>query len=125
MTFSKTTTLINSKKTPQKKYQKLTSTNMKQCQQIFPKNETKYLTQKKPQPPLLKAHIKKHKPGNTTRPVVNNRIAPTYKATKLLAKKRNDYTHLAYQYNVINPTTLATDLTKLTLNDNHRMTTTE
>jgi retron-type reverse transcriptase len=32
-----------------------------------------------------------------------------------------DYTHLTCQYNVISSTTLANDLTKLTLNGNHRM----
>jgi hypothetical protein len=95
------------------KYQKHISTNMQQCDLIIPKIQTKHLTQKKPQPHLLKAQITTHKPENSIRPVVNNRTAPTYKVVKLLAKKVNDYTHLKYQYIVKNTTTLANDLTKL------------
>jgi len=33
----------------------------------------------------------------------------------------NDYTQLKYQYNIKNTTTLANDLTKLKLDENHRM----
>jgi hypothetical protein len=67
---------------------------MQQCDLIIPKNQTKHLTHRKPQPPLHKAQIKIHKPGNPIRPVVNKRTAPTYKVAKLFAKKLNDYTHL-------------------------------
>jgi hypothetical protein len=81
----------------------------------------KHLTQRKPQPPLLKAQIKIHKPGNPLRPVVNNMTAPAYKIANFLAKKLNDHTHLKYQYTVKDSTTLANDLMKLKLNDNHRM----
>jgi hypothetical protein len=87
----------------------------------YPKHQTKYLTQQKPQPPLFKAQIKTHKPGNPIRPVVNNRTAPAYNVAKLLTKKLNDYTHLEYQYIVKNSTIFANDLTKLTLKDEYRM----
>jgi len=106
---------------PTNKYQKLIHKNIKQCHLIIPKHQTKHITQKKPQPPQLNAQIKLHKPGNPIRPVVNNRTATTYKVAKLLAKQMNDYTHLKYQHNVKNTTTLANDLTKLKLDVNHRM----
>jgi hypothetical protein len=97
------------------KYQKLISMNIQRCDLIIPKNQTKHLTQRKPQPLLLKAQIKIHKPGHPIRPVINNKTAPTYKIAKLQAKKLNDYTQLKYQYNVKNSTTLSNDLT------HHRM----
>jgi hypothetical protein len=108
-------------KDPTNKYQKLITTNLQHCDLIIHKNQMKHLTQRKPQPPLLKAQIKIHKPGNPIRHVVNNLTAPAYKIAKFLAKKLNDYTHLKYQYNVKDSTTLANDLRKLELNDNHRM----
>jgi hypothetical protein len=64
-------------KDPTNKYQKLISTNIQHCYLIIPKNQTKYLTQKETQSPLLKAQIKIHKPGNPIRPIVNNRTAQT------------------------------------------------
>jgi hypothetical protein len=108
-------------KDPTTKYQKHITTNIKNCDLIIPKNQTKHLTQKNHQSPQLKAQIKIHKPGNPNRPIINNRTAPTYKIAKLLAKKLKGYTHLKHQYNVTNSTTLANDLTKLKPNENHRM----
>jgi len=77
--------------------------------------------QKKPQPPILKAQIKLHKPGNPIRPVINNINAPTYKIAKHLIEIINRHIHLSNQYNVKNSTTLAHDLTKLKTNENHRI----
>ena len=48
------------------------------------KKQIKFLTQKNPQPPKLKAQIKLHKPGNPMRPVINNIRAPSYKIAKHL-----------------------------------------
>jgi hypothetical protein len=81
----------------------------------------KYLTQKNPQPPTLKAQIKIHKPDNPIRPVVNNMSAPAYKISKLLAKKLNGYLNLDYQFNVTDSLTLANDLIKLKIDQNSRM----
>jgi len=77
--------------------------------------------QKKPQPPTLKAQIKLHKPDNPIRPVINNINTPTYKITKHLIEIINRHIHLSNHYNVKNSTTLAHDLTKLQINENHRI----
>jgi len=81
----------------------------------------KYLTQKNPQPPTLKAQIKIHNPDNAIRPVVNNMNAPSYKISKFLAKKLNGYLNLDYQFNVTDSLTLANDLIKLKIDQNSRM----
>jgi len=47
--------------------------------------------------------------------------APEYKISKLLAKKLNEYLNLDYQYNVKVSITLANDLKKLIIDENHRM----
>ena len=65
------------------KYQKLITKTLKHSDLIVNKKQKKYLTQKKPQPPDLRAQIKLHKPSQPIRPVVNNRNAPAYKISKL------------------------------------------
>jgi hypothetical protein len=87
---------------------------------IVHKNQVKHLVQKKPQPPTLKAQIKIHKPGHPIRPVVDKTTAPTYKISKFLANKLNDYINLKYHYNAKDSITLANDLIKLNLIENHR-----
>ena len=109
------------RKDPTDKFQKLVKTALKQFDQIISKQQIKYLIQRKPQPPTLKAQIKIHKPNNPIRPVVNNINAPTYKLTKLLTKTLNEYLHLKYQYNVKDSITLAHDLKKLTTVEHHKM----
>ena len=78
----------------------------------------KYLLQKKPQAPTLKAQIKIHKPGNPIRPVINNMNAPAYKISKYLVKK--ECLKLEHQFTKKNSINLAEDLTKLKVNGNYR-----
>jgi hypothetical protein len=108
-------------KNPTDKFQKHLIKTLQQCNRIIPKQQIKYLIQKKPQPPTLNAQIKIHKPGNPIRPVINNMNAPTYKIAKHLAKQLNEYLNLEYQYNVQNSVNLANDLTNLPIHDNYRM----
>ena len=78
--------------------------------------------QKKPQLPTLKAQLLKlHKPGNPIRPVVNNMSAPLYKIAKHINNKLNAYLCLNNHYNVKNSISLTEDLTKLKINENHKM----
>jgi hypothetical protein len=88
---------------------------------IVHKNEVKHLVQKKTQPPSLKAQIKINKPGHPIRPVVDITTAPTYKVFKSLANKLNGYINLKHHYNAKDSITLANDLIKLNLNENHRI----
>ena len=62
------------------------SQTIQKCNTLINKQQRKYLTQIKPQPPTLKAQIKLHKEGEPIRPVVNNIQAPTYKIAKYLNK---------------------------------------
>jgi len=75
----------------------------------------------KPQPPDLRAQIKLHKPGQPIRSAVNDRNAPVYKISKLLVNKLNNLLNLWNHYIVKESTALANDLTKLKINENHRM----
>ena len=77
--------------------------------------------QNKPQPPTLKAQIKLHKPGNPIRPVINNINAPKYKILKHLIEIINRHIHPSNQYNVKKFEILAHYLTKLKINENHRI----
>jgi len=63
---------------PTNKFQKLINKTMQECNSIIDKWQIKFLTQKKPSPPVLKAQLKLHKTGIPIRPVVNNRTAPAY-----------------------------------------------
>jgi uncharacterized protein (UPF0147 family) len=92
-----------------------------QCNQIIPKQHIKYLTQKNPNPPTLNAQLKLHKPGGPIRPVVNNRTAPSYKLAKKLNDILNKHLSLNNHYTIRNSTNIANDLTKLAINDKHRL----
>ena len=50
-------------KDPTEKYNKLITRAVQQSDAIINKNKRKFLIQKKPQPPDLRAQIKLHKPG--------------------------------------------------------------
>ena len=82
--------------------------------------ETKHLMQKNPQPSTLKAQLKLHKPGNPIRPVINNMTATSYKIAIHINNKINGYLCFNNRYNVKNSISLAEDLTKLTINENHK-----
>jgi dihydroneopterin aldolase len=79
-------------------FQKLLTKTLQQCNLIINKNQIKYLLQKKPQAPTLKAQIKVHKPGNPIRPVINNMNAPAYKISKYLVNKVKEYLNLEHQF---------------------------
>jgi hypothetical protein len=66
-------------------------------------------------------HPPTHKPDNLIRPVVNKTNAPTYKIAKLLLNKLHEHLHLKYHYIVKDSVSLANDLTKLKINEHHRM----
>jgi hypothetical protein len=108
-------------KNPTNCFQKQINKTLHKCNLIIQKNQIKYLTQKKPQPPTLNAQIKLHKPGKPIRPVINNTLAPTYKIAKFLSKRLNNYLNLNNSYVVKDSITLANNLTKLKINDNHKM----
>jgi hypothetical protein len=92
---------------------------MQECNMLIDKRQRKYLTQKKPPPPTLKAQLQLHKAYVPIRPVINNRTAPSYKVAKHPTKLLNQYIALNNHYNVITSTSLALDLTKLILHGNH------
>jgi hypothetical protein len=102
-------------------FQKLLNKKLQQCNLIVNKNQIKYLLQKKPQVPTLKAQIKMHKPGNPIRPAINNMNAPAYEISKYLANKLNEYLNPEHQFTTKNSINLAEDLTKLKINGNYRM----
>jgi len=108
-------------KDPTNKYQQLITTTLKQCSSIIDKPHARYVTQRQPQPPTLKAQIKLHKPDQPIRPVVNNIGAPAYKLAKHLSKTLKDYIHLDYQFNTKNSTTLAQELDQLSIQTTHRL----
>jgi len=77
--------------------------------------------QQNPQSPTLKVQLKLYKPGNPIRPVVNNKLAPSYKISKHINNKLNAHLCLNNHCNVKNSISLAEDLTKLKINVNHKM----
>ena len=106
---------------PTNKYQAHITKMLKQRNLIFHKHQHARLIKKNPTPPTMKAQLKLHKPGIPIRPVVNNRTAPTYKATKKLNNILNQHLHLENLYTVKNFTKLANNLTKITLKDSYRL----
>jgi hypothetical protein len=94
---------------------------MQQCYLVIDKRKIKYITQKKPSPPMLKALLKLHKEGITIRPVINNRTAPAYKLAKYITKILDQHIALNNQYNIANSTNLANDLIKLEITDTHKL----
>jgi hypothetical protein len=108
---------------PTNKDQKLLHKILQQCNLLIDKKQIKFLMQKNPLPPTLKAQIKLHKPGHPIRPVINNIKAPSYKIAKHLTNILNRHLHLENQYNVKDSITLAENLTKITINENHKIVT--
>ena len=103
---------------PTNKYQTHITRKLKQCDLIFLKKQHTHITQKNPAPPTLKAQLKLHKPNIPIRPVVNNREAPSYKIAKKLNILKQ---HLNLGNSVENSTTLANDLSKITLKVSYRL----
>jgi hypothetical protein len=108
-------------KDPTDKYQKLTQKTLQQCNLIIDKHKIKYLNQKKPSPPTMKAQLRLHKHNIPIRPVINNMNAPTYKIAKHLVGILNKHLTLNNNYNVKNCTAVATELTNFNLNENHKL----
>jgi hypothetical protein len=108
-------------KNPTNRFQQQLNKTLHKCNLIIQQNQIKYQTQKKPQPPTPNAQIKLHKPGKPIRPVVNNTLAPTYKIAKFLSKQPNNYLNLKNSYVVKDSITLANNLTKLKINNSHKM----
>jgi hypothetical protein len=71
----------------------------------------------------LKAQLKLHKHGISIRLVINNRSAPSYKVAKKLNDILKQHLLLDNQYTTDNSISLAHNLTKLTINKNHRLVT--
>jgi hypothetical protein len=76
-------------KDPTAKYQKLIQKTLQQSNLIIDKKKIKYLTQKKPLLPTLKAQLKIHKPNILIRPVISNINAQNYKIAKHLVRLLN------------------------------------
>jgi hypothetical protein len=72
-------------------------------------------------PPTLKARIKTHKENNPIHPVVNNIQTPSYKLSKYLSKKLQQLIQLPNTYTATNSIQVALDVSKLTMNDTHRL----
>jgi len=102
-------------------YQKQVTQTIKQSNLIFNKEQIKHLTQRNPMPPTLKTQLILHKAGNPIRPVINIRSAPSYKAAKKLNMILQHHLNLDNHYTIVNSSTLAQDLTKLSTNKNHRL----
>jgi hypothetical protein len=94
---------------------------LQHCDRIIGKKHAKYLTQKHPTPPTLNAVLKLHKPNIPIRLVVNKVNAPNHKAAKKLNMILTNRLHLDFQYNTTNSESLATELTSLKINNNHRL----
>lgn len=119
-TFLTTNDFLTLPRDPTGRHLKLVHKMMQECNLIINKQQIKYLTQKKPSPPILKAQLKLHKMDIPICPVINNRSAPSYKLAKHLTKILRQHITLNNHY-VINSTNLANDLTKLKVHKNHKM----
>ena len=94
---------------------------MQDCNIIIDKFRVKYLLQKKPASPNIKAQLKLHKIGSPIRPVINNRTTPAYKLAKYITKILSQHITMYNQYVITNSINLANDLTKLELHENHNL----
>jgi hypothetical protein len=81
--------------------------------------QKKILVQKKPSRLTLKAQLQLHKNDIPKHPVISNMKSPTYKISNHLVRMLSK--HLNNHYNVVNSTNLANDLTKLKMNENHKL----
>jgi hypothetical protein len=88
--FLKENQFTELRKDPTDNYQKQIQNAISKSNTLIDRQQKKYLTQIKPQPPTLKAQIKIHKVNEPIRPVVNNIYAPTYKIAKFLNKWLTD-----------------------------------
>jgi len=114
------TTLKNYKKIPRTSTKNLSPT-LYNTVTLWSIKTKKYLNQKKPQPPDLRAQIKLHKSCQPVRPAVNKGNVPAFKMSKLLVNKLNNLLHLRNHYIVKDSTALTNDLTKLKKDENHKM----
>jgi hypothetical protein len=64
---------------PTIKHHNLLQKTLRDCSLLIDKQKIKYLLQKKPSPPTLRARIKLYKQEKPIGPVVNNMKAPSYK----------------------------------------------
>jgi hypothetical protein len=87
------------------------------------KDIIKYLTQKKPTPPTLKAQLKLHKPNISLRTVIKITNAPTYKLAKHLIRLLIEHIILHSSFIVTNSTKFVSDLKLLKINVKHKMVT--
>lgn len=106
---------------PTDSYQKQIQQAISRSSTQIDKQQKKYLTQIKPQPPTLKAQIKIHKDNEPIRPVVNNIQAPTYKIAKFLNRWLTDTLQLPNTFVTPNSTSLAHELTKLQITESDRL----
>jgi len=104
---------------PTEKFQKSIHKAIQDCNLIVDKCQIKHLIQKKSAPPNLKAQLKLHEADIPIRPVINNRTAPAYKLAKYLNKILSQHIALHNQYVATNSTSLANDLTRLEILENH------
>ena len=93
---------------------------MQECNLIINKQKIKYLTQKKPSQPTLKAKLKLHKTDTPIRTPIDNIKAPSCKLAKHQDEILTQYITLN-NYNDINSTNLANDLTKLKIHEHHNL----
>jgi len=108
-------------KDPTDKYQNLLQKNYDNNLNHWTEHKIKYLVQKKPSPPTVKAQLKLHEYNIPIRPLISNMIAPTYKIAKHLVRILNKHLTLNNHYNVVNSTNLAIDLTNLKISENHKL----
>jgi hypothetical protein len=106
---------------PTDSYQKQIQQAISRSSTLIDKQQKKYLTQIKPQPPTLKAQIKIHKDNEPIRPVVNSIQAPTHKIAKFLNRWLTDTLQLPNTFVTPNSTSLAHELTKLQITESDRL----
>ena len=88
---------------------------------IVDKNQQKHMIQIKPITTKLNALIKTHKEEKPIRPVINNVHAPPYKLAKHLNKNLNQLMSLPYTYATKNSKEVAQELSKIQINDQHKI----
>jgi hypothetical protein len=103
------------KTVPTQKTQRIVQNTLKQCKIVVHSTKRQYVLQMNPQAPKLKAKIKIHKPEAPIRLVINNIFAPTHKIAKYIHQKLNNFLKLKHEYNIINTTKFAENLSKLKL----------
>ena len=115
------TTFKNYKKTPRTNTRNSLPKHYYTATLLSIRNKSSTSHRRNLNPPDLRAQIKLHKPGKPIRPVVNNMNAPANKISKLLVNRLNNLLNLRSHCIVNDSTALASDLTKMKLDENHRM----